>query len=347
MLQALAFAVSLLSPVLAVTPAIPPSEMGTIPDACRADYDRLVKQTEVVVAYRNSVALLTKSGVPVMPGPAQQQATDAFNAARGSIGKAAPGATQAAQEALVQVYAAADPLDDLVVQYASDLQGYVDEVASVTGAEPTRIAPPAANAPATEVEAWNVVQQDVTKLSGTVAKIDAALDAERQAQAAYVQQCRGGSSAVPAPAATAATTPPIAAAAPAAPPVATTPAVAAPAANAPAGGPQASPAAAQLRRAFATLVDWLRRYHDEHGAYPTQIDRAVLADADALNPFHTGFGYRAVRATYYLGTFTGMCACDDEIAADFAKFGDWYENAGKHAPFLAPGIWYTPSVYFR
>ncbi|TAM74634.1 hypothetical protein EPN44_10560 [bacterium] len=337
MLHALALALSLSAPVLAVTPAIPPSEMGTIPDTCRPDYDRLRKQTETVVAYRNAVALLTKSGTPTMPGALQQQTTDAFNAARGSIAQPAPGPVQQAQQALQQLYAAADPLDDLVTQYASDLQTYVDEVATVSGSEPTRIASPAAGAPEAELQTWSTVQQDVTKLAGTVAKIDAELTAERDAQSAYLAQCRGGS---PAPAAAPSHVPS---------PAGTQGQAAPPATHA---SPQTaavttSPAAEQLARAFTVLIDWLRNYHDAHGTYPERIDPAALADAGALNPFHTGFGYRVMRSTYYLGTFTGLCACDEEIAASFATHDDWYERAGKHAPFHAPGIWYTPSVYFR
>ena len=326
MLQVLALAFSLSTPVLAVTPAIPPSEIGTIPDACRPDVQRLRKQTETVVSYRNAVALLTKSGTPAMPGALQQQSTNAFNAARGSIAQPQPGPVQQAQQALVQLYASADPLDDLVMQYASDLQTYVDEVATVGGSEPTRIVAPVAGAPEPELQAWGTVQQDVGKLAGAVAKIDAALAAERDAQSAYLTQCRGGNSPAPAPAVA-----PLQAPSPAAT----------------SGQVTSSPAAEQLARAFTVLVDWLKTYHDAHGAYPERIDPAVLADADALNPFHSGFGYRAVRSTYYLGTFTGLCACDDEIAANFATHDDWYERVGKHAPFHAPGIWYTPSVYFR
>ncbi|TAM59648.1 hypothetical protein EPN52_07420 [bacterium] len=339
MLQLLALAYALSTPVLAVTPAIPPAEMGTVPAACRADDERLRKQAEVVVAYRNAVALLTKNGTPVMPGATQQRATDAFNGARGAVAKPSPGPAQQAQQALVQLYAAADPLDELVMQYASDLQSYVDEVAGASGSEPTRISAPPAGASNAEVQTWNVVQQDVGKLATAVAKIDAALSAERDAHAAYLTRCRGGAPAATAPAtaAPATATPvssPTAAAAAAAPATAQTSAV-------------ASPAAAQLQRAFAVLIDWLKNYHEAHGTYPERIDPAVLADADALNPFHSGFGYRSVRSTYYLGTFTGLCACDDEIAAGFAARDDWYERAGKHAPFHAPGIWYTPSVYFR
>jgi|GEM_PF-4238412 len=346
MLQALALALSLTTPVLAVTPAIPPSETGTIPESCRADYDRLRKQTETVVAYRNAVALLTKGSVPLMPGSAQQQATDAFNRARGSIAQPAPGPTQQPQQALAQLYTAADPLDDLVTSYAADLQAYTDEVANAAGSEPSRISPPAPNAPESVRETWSTVQEDVTKINAAIAKIDAALAAERQAQSAYLNACRGGSASTPAPAQTTSDA--------TAPPVAATPSAAAPSAASESPEPpkamaavESSPAADQLTRAFTMIIDWLKRYHDEHGAYPAQVDRAVLAGADALNPFHSGFGYRAERATYYLGTFTGLCACDDEIAAAFAKRNDWYENAGKHAPFHAPGIWYTPSVYFR
>lgn len=337
MLHALALALSLSAPALAVTPAIPPSELGTIPDACRPDYERLRKQTDTVVAYRNAVALLTKSGTPVMPGALQQKSTDAFNAARGSAAQSASGPAQQAQQALQQLYSAADPLDDLVTQYASDLQTYVDEVATISGSEPTRIAAPGAGAPEAELQTWNTVQQDVTKLAGAVARIDAALTAERDAQSAYLTQCRGGS---PAPAAVPSHMPsPAAMQGQAAPPAAH--------ASPQSAAASASPAAEQLARAFTVLIDWLRNYHDAHGAYPERIDPAVLADADALNPFHAGFGYRMMRSTYYLGTFTGSCACDDEIAASFSTHDDWYERAGKHAPFHAPGIWYTPSVYFR
>ncbi|MDE2571305.1 MAG: hypothetical protein KGM44_02135 [bacterium] len=340
MLHAFALAISLLSPVLAVTPVVPPSEAGGVPDACRGDYERLTKQTQIVVAYRNAVALLTKGSAPSMPGALQQQSTDAYNDAHGSIAKPAAGPTERAQAALVQLYTAAEPLDETVVQYASDLQGYVDTVAESTGTEPKSIAAPAANASRTELDAWSLVRQDVAKLDDAVAKIDAALTAERDAQSTYLRACRG--EAAPTPASTASEAP-----APTPTPAPTSAAPAGVIPNATSQPLESSPAADQLRSAFGEIIGWLKAYKSRHGEYPDHVDRTVLVNANALNPFHTEFGYRKVGSTFYLGTFTGLCACDNEMAKAFAQHDDWYEKAGKHAPFHAPGIWYAPSVYFR